>query len=60
MDKHVNIICTKAARQINVMYGFKGVFDYMSSRGIKIWDSGFVPLNLLKVKTNIFPFPGKK
>ncbi len=26
-DKHVNIICKKAARQINVMYRFKSVFD---------------------------------
>ncbi len=26
-DKHVNIICKKAVRQINVMYHFKGVFD---------------------------------
>ncbi len=26
-DKHVNIICKKAARYINVMYHFKGVFD---------------------------------
>ncbi len=26
-DKHVNIICKKAARKINVMYCFKGVFD---------------------------------
>ncbi len=26
-DKHVNIICKKAARQINVMYRFKGVVD---------------------------------
>ncbi len=26
-DKHVNIICKKGARQINVMYRFKGVFD---------------------------------
>ncbi len=26
-DKHVNIICKKAAREINVMYRFKGVFD---------------------------------
>ncbi len=26
-DKHVNIICKKAAQQINVMYSFKGVFD---------------------------------
>ncbi len=26
-DKHVNIICKKAARQRNVMYHFKGVFD---------------------------------
>ncbi len=26
-DKHVNIICKKADRQINLMYRFKGVFD---------------------------------
>ncbi len=26
-DKHVNNICKIAARQINVMYRFKGVFD---------------------------------
>ncbi len=26
-DKHVNILCKKAARQINVMCHFKGVFD---------------------------------
>ncbi len=26
-DKHVNIICKKAARQVNVIYQFKGVFD---------------------------------
>ncbi len=26
-DKHVNIICQNAARQMNVMYQFKGVFD---------------------------------
>ncbi len=26
-DKHVNIICKKAAWQINVMYRFKGVLD---------------------------------
>ncbi len=26
-DKHVNIICKNPARQINVMYHFKGVFD---------------------------------
>ncbi len=26
-DKHVNIICKKAAQQINVMYRFKGVFN---------------------------------
>ncbi len=26
-DTHVNNLCKKAARQINVMYRFKGIFD---------------------------------
>ena len=26
-DKHVDILCKRAARQINVMYRFKGIFD---------------------------------
>ncbi len=32
-NKYVNIICKKAARQINVMYRFKGVF-YLKERQI--------------------------
>ncbi len=30
-DKHVNIICKKAARQIIVMYRFKDVFDFIKT-----------------------------
>ncbi len=26
-DTHINYLCKKAARQINVMYRFKGIFD---------------------------------
>ncbi len=31
-DKHVNIICKKAAQQINVVCCFKGVFDSKERR----------------------------
>ena len=27
-NKHVDILCKKAARQLNVMYRFKGIFDF--------------------------------
>ncbi len=26
-DKHIDILCKNAARQINVLYGFSGIFD---------------------------------
>lgn len=27
-DKHINIICRNASRQLNIMYRFKGIFDF--------------------------------
>ncbi len=32
VDKHIDNLCTNAARQINIMYKFKGIFDLKEKR----------------------------